>query len=347
MTALDLLPGFLPSPTDSVWHLGPLPIRAYALTMIAGILAAGWIGAKRLAWAGYRADAMVDIALWAVPFGIVGARLYHVITSPAAYFGPGGDPWAALAIWNGGLGVWGAIALGAVGAVIGARRVGLRLPVVADALAPGIAVGQAIGRLGNWFNQELFGGPTTLPWGLKVSPTVAEAAGFPAETLFHPTFLYELVWNLGVAAVLIWAGWRWQWGHGQTFFAYMALYCLGRVWIEALRIDTANHFLGLRLNVWTAIVVGLAGLIGFAWSRRKHGADLQLAPAGLSAPQAASPAGDANDADDDANDDSEAADDGGADSDDANDAADGGEAADDADDARTDEPADADGAAEA
>ncbi|MDR0594906.1 MAG: prolipoprotein diacylglyceryl transferase [Bifidobacteriaceae bacterium] len=269
---------FLPSPTDSVWHLGPVAIRAYALTMIAGIVAAGLIGARRLDAAGYKADAMFEIALWGVPFGIVGARLYHVLSSPAAYFGPGGNPWEAFAIWRGGLGVWGAIALGAVGGIIGARRMGVPAGVAADALAPGIAVGQAIGRLGNWFNQELFGAPTTLPWGLKVSPATAEAAGFPPETLFHPTFLYELLWDLAIAGVLIWAGRRWRWGHGQTFFAYMALYCLGRVWIETLRIDTANHFLGLRLNVWTSIVVGLAGLVGFVYSRRKHGGDLQLGP---------------------------------------------------------------------
>ncbi|MDR1633817.1 MAG: prolipoprotein diacylglyceryl transferase [Bifidobacteriaceae bacterium] len=268
---------FLPSPTHSVWHIGDIPIRAYALTMIAAIVAAGWIGAKRLTDKGYKGDSMFDIALWAVPFGIVGARLYHVITTPEPYFGAGGNPWDAFAIWRGGLGVWGAIALGAVGGAIGAKRVGIPLGAVADALAPGIAVGQAIGRLGNWFNQELFGAPTTLPWGLQVSDQVAAAAGYPAGTLFHPTFLYELLWNLGVAVALVWAGRRWRWGHGQTFFAYMTFYCLGRVWIEALRIDTANHFLGLRLNVWTSIVVGLAGVAGFWWSRRKYGDDLQLA----------------------------------------------------------------------
>jgi prolipoprotein diacylglyceryl transferase len=248
------------------------------LALIAGILMAAWISARRLAAAGYKADAMFDIALWAVPFGIVGARIYHVITTPEPYFGPGGDPWAAFAIWRGGLGVWGAIALGAVGAAIAARIVKIPLPAMADALAPGIAVGQAIGRLGNWFNEELFGAPTTLPWGLKVSQAAAVRAGYPDGTLFHPTFLYELLWDLAVAGVLVWAGRRWLWGHGQTFFAYMTLYCLGRVWIEALRIDTANHFLGLRLNVWTSIVVGLAGIICFAWSRRRYGGSLILGP---------------------------------------------------------------------
>jgi prolipoprotein diacylglyceryl transferase len=147
-----------------------------------------------------------------------------------------------------------------------------RIPagVAADALAPAIAVAQAIGRLGNWFNQELFGAPTTMPWGLEVSPQVARAAGYPPGTLFHPTFLYELLWDLLIAFLLIEAGRRWRWRHGQTFFAYMSLYCLGRVWIEALRIDTAHHFLGLRLNVWTSIIVGLAGLGLFIWSRRHY-----------------------------------------------------------------------------
>ncbi|MDR2347620.1 MAG: prolipoprotein diacylglyceryl transferase [Bifidobacteriaceae bacterium] len=267
-----IAPVFLPSPTNGVWHLGPVPIRAYALCMIAGMVVAAVIGARRLGQVGSKPDPMWDVALWAIPFGIVGARLYHVVSSPERYFGPGGDPWSVFAIWNGGLGIWGAIALGAVGAWIGARRTGVPFGRLADALAPGLAVAQAIGRLGNWFNQELFGAPTTLPWGLQVSPEVAGAAGYAAGTLFHPTFLYEMCWDLGLACVLVWAGRRWRWAHGQVFFAYMALYCAGRVWIEALRVDPAEHFLGLRLNVWTSITVGLAGLVLFAYSRRRWGA---------------------------------------------------------------------------
>jgi prolipoprotein diacylglyceryl transferase len=258
----------LPSPSNGVWQIGPVPVRAYALTMIAAIVVASWIGARRLAARGQNPEAMWDIALWAVPFGIVGARIYQVVTSPAAYFGPGGNPVKVFAVWEGGLGVWGAIALGAVGALIGAKRTGVPVGPLADSLAPALAVAQAIGRLGNWFNQELFGAPTTLPWGLQVSPEVAEAAGFPPGTLFQPTFLYEALWDLGVAAVLIWAGTRLA--HGQAFFAYMTLYCLGRVWIEALRIDPAQKFLGLRLNVWTSVVVGLTGAALFVWSRRRR-----------------------------------------------------------------------------
>ncbi|MDR2381570.1 MAG: prolipoprotein diacylglyceryl transferase [Bifidobacteriaceae bacterium] len=270
----------LPSPTHGVWYIGPVPIRAYALAMISAMVIAALIGARRLNQAGYRGEAMWDISVWAVPFGIVGARAYHVVSSPDAYFGPGGDPWAAFAIWRGGLGIWGAIALGAVGALIGARRNRIPFAALADALAPGLAVAQAVGRLGNWFNQELFGAPTTLPWGLQVSEAVTEAAGYPVGTLFHPTFLYELLWDLAIAFVLVKAGRRWYWGHGQTFFAYMAMYCAGRVWIEALRIDTAEHILGLRLNVWTSILVGLAGVGLFVYSRLRLGPGAPVGTAG-------------------------------------------------------------------
>jgi len=170
-------------------------------------------------------------------------------------------------IWEGGLGVWGSIALGAVGGLIAAKRHKIPVGILADSLAPGIVLGQAVGRLGNWFNQELFGGPTTLPWGLRVSADRALAAGQPDGTLFHPTFAYELVWNLLVFVTLIWLDRRLRLRHGQVFGLYMALYCLGRLWIEMLRVDPASHLLGLRLNVWTSVVIGLAGLAIFAWSR--------------------------------------------------------------------------------
>ena len=158
----------IPSPTQGVWELGPLPIRAYALCIVAGIVAAVLITEKRWVARGGAPGDVLDIAVWAVPFGIVGGRLYHVISSPRAYFGEGGDPMRAFAIWEGGLGIWGAIALGGVGAWIACRRRGIPLPAFADALAPGLLVAQAIGRLGNWFNNELYGGPTDLPWALKI-----------------------------------------------------------------------------------------------------------------------------------------------------------------------------------
>jgi prolipoprotein diacylglyceryl transferase len=253
----------IPSPTQGVWQLGPLPIRAYALCIVAGIVVAVWMTEKRFVARGGAKGDVLDIAVWAVPFGIVGGRLYHVITTPEPYFGPGGDPLRAFAIWEGGLGIWGAIALGAVGAWIACRRKGISLPVFADAVAPALLVAQAIGRLGNWFNNELYGGPTDLPWALTVyewsgGHAVLGPGGQPVVLgHFHPTFLYELLWNLAAAAFVIWADRRFRLGHGRVFALYVASYCAGRLWIEMLRIDPAEHFFGVRLNVFTAAVVGL------------------------------------------------------------------------------------------
>src|SRR5690606_18825938 len=182
------LPAVIPSPPQAVWYLGPLPLRAYALAIVAGIVVAVVMTRRRWAERGGDPDTVLEITYWAVPFGIVGGRLYHVISSPDAYFGPDGDPLKAFAIWEGGLGIWGAIALGAVGAWIGTRRQGVKFAPFADAVAPGLLVAQAIGRLGNWFNQELFGAPTTLPWGLRIDPdSPTFPADLPPDTLFHPT----------------------------------------------------------------------------------------------------------------------------------------------------------------
>jgi prolipoprotein diacylglyceryl transferase len=261
----------IPSPTQGVWQLGPVPIRAYALCIVAGIVVCAWLTEKRFVARGGRPGDVLDIAVWAVPFGIVGGRIYHVITTPEPYFGTGGDPMRAFAIWEGGLGIWGAIALGGVGAWIACRRKGIPLPVFADAVAPGLLVAQAIGRLGNWFNNELYGGPTNLPWGLTIydwrdGRAVTGADGQPVVLgHFQPTFLYELLWNLAAAALVIWADRRFRLGHGRAFALYVASYCAGRLWIEMLRTDPAEHFFGIRLNVFTALVVGalaVAYLIG-------------------------------------------------------------------------------------
>jgi prolipoprotein diacylglyceryl transferase len=263
---------FIPSPGQGVWHLGPFPLRAYALCIITGVIAAIWIGERRWVARGGKPGQVGDIAIWAVPFGLVGGRLYHVITDNELYFRPGKDPLAALYVWRGGLGIWGAIALGGVGAYIACRRNGVKFPPLADALAPGIAVAQAIGRLGNWFNQELYGKPTTLPWALKIDP--AHRADLPVQyqhfSTFQPTFLYELIWDLGVAALVVWAGRRFRLGHGRAFALYVMAYTVGRGWIEYLRIDPANHILGLRLNVWTSIVVFLGAAIYFVVAGRRH-----------------------------------------------------------------------------
>jgi prolipoprotein diacylglyceryl transferase len=265
----------IPSPTQGVWELGPLPLRAYALCIVAGIVVCAWITEKRWVARGGAPGDVVDIAIWAVPFGILGGRIYHVISSPRAYFGEGGDPLRAFAIWEGGLGIWGAIALGGVGAWIACRRRGIPLPAFADALAPGLLVAQAIGRLGNWFNNELYGGPTDLPWALRIyewdgSGAVIGADGQPVVLgTFHPTFLYELLWNLAAAAVVIWADRRFRLGHGRAFALYVASYCLGRLWIEMLRTDPAETFFGVRLNVFTSVIVGLLAIAYFVAMRGK------------------------------------------------------------------------------
>ncbi|MEU3914643.1 prolipoprotein diacylglyceryl transferase [Streptomyces sp. NPDC029721] len=254
---------YIPSPSTGVLHLGPIPLRGYAFCIIIGVFVAVWLGNKRWIARGGKPGTVADIAVWAVPFGLVGGRLYHVITDYQLYFGEGRDWVDAFKIWEGGLGIWGAIALGAVGAWIGCRLRGIPLPAWADALAPGIAIAQAFGRWGNWFNQELYGRPTDLPWALKISEGPNRVAG-----LYHPTFLYESLWCLGVAALVIWADRRFRLGHGRAFALYVAAYCSGRVWIEYMRVDEAHHILGVRLNVWTAIVVFILAVVYFVLSAK-------------------------------------------------------------------------------
>ena len=300
-----------PSPDRSVWDLGPVPIRAYALCIIAGIIASIWIGERRWVARGGRRGTVSDIAVWAVIFGLIGGRLYHVITDNELYFREGRDPWRALYVWEGGLGVWGAIALGGVGAWIACRQRGIKLPPFADAVAPGIAVAQAIGRWGNYFNQELFGRPTDLPWAVEIDPdrpsTVAGATGY------HPAFLYESLWNFALAAVLVYVDRRFKLGRGRVFALYVMGYTVGRVWIEMLRIDTANEILGLRVNVWTSVVVFLGGLVYFLLHRGPRETDVEPTPADELPTTAADADGDettdAEDADNDSADDDEADDD--------------------------------------
>ncbi|MFF1395618.1 prolipoprotein diacylglyceryl transferase [Streptomyces sp. NPDC058287] len=248
---------FIPSPAHGVVYLGPIPLRGYAFCIIIGVFVAVWLGNKRWIARGGRSGTVADIAVWAVPFGLVGGRLYHVITDYELYFSEGRDWVDAFKIWEGGLGIWGAIALGAVGAWIGCRRRGIPLPAYADAIAPGIAIAQAIGRWGNWFNQELYGKPTDLPWALKIT---SSADGRVPGT-YHPTFLYESLWCIGVALLVIWADRRFKLGHGRAFALYVAAYCVGRFWIEYMRVDDAHHILGLRLNDWTAMGVFLLAVI--------------------------------------------------------------------------------------
>ncbi len=257
----------IPSPSQGVWHIGAFPVRGYALAIIVGILIAITVGDRRLQARGGAPGAMADIAFWAVPFGIIGGRIYHVITTPEPYFGKGGDPVEALMIWKGGLGIWGAIAFGGLGAFIAARRLGMWTPPIADAVAPGLALAQAAGRWGNWFNQELYGKATDLPWALEIDASNRPDAT-PDVATYHPTFLYESLWCLGVAALVIWADRRFQLGHGQAFWLYVAAYCVGRFWIEALRVDTAEHIFGLRLNIFTSLILFAGSVAYLTWSRR-------------------------------------------------------------------------------
>jgi len=261
----------IPSPSSGVWHLGPVPLRGYALAIIIGIVAAIWIGERRWVARGGRAGDIQDIAIWAVPFGLVGGRLYHVLTDHALYFGEGKSAIEALYVWRGGLGVWGAVGLGAVGAIICAKRKGIKLLPVLDAMAPGVLVAQAIGRWGNWFNEELFGKPTDLPWALSVSDETALKAGYEPGTTFHPTFLYESLWCLVAFGLLIWADRRFRLGHGRVVALYIMIYTAGRVWIEMLRIDDVelHDVAGLRFNVWTSLVLFVAALVWFVLSARR------------------------------------------------------------------------------
>ena len=257
----------IPSPSTNIWHIGPLPIRAYALCIIAGIIVAMIIATRRWRARGGTADSLELMVVVGVPFGIVGARLYHVITDYQLYFGPGRHPLNALKIWEGGLGVWGAIAFGVLGGYLVARRRRIAFPAVLDAVAPAILVAQAIGRLGNWFNQELFGRPTTLPWALQIAPQY-RPEGYEQFTTFHPTFLYEMLWNLAAAALLVWLDRRFRLGHGKVFALYVLLYTAGRFWIEALRIDTVNEIGGFRLNNYTALIGFITALVWLIWLAR-------------------------------------------------------------------------------
>ena len=260
---------FIPSPSRAVWDIAGFPLRAYALCIIAGIVVGMVIASRRWRARGGSSDSLELVVAVAVPFGIVGARLYHVATDSHLYFGPGRDPVNALKIWEGGLGVWGGIAFGVLGAWLVARRKQIRLPALLDAVAPGILVAQAIGRLGNWFNQELFGRPTTLPWGLQID-LEHRPVGFEQFDTFHPTFLYELCWNLAAAAVLVLLDRRFRLGHGKVFALYVMLYTAGRFWIEALRIDTVTRIAGFRLNNYTSLILFLAALIWLVWLSRNR-----------------------------------------------------------------------------
>jgi len=312
----------IPSPPQGVWEIGPIPLRAYALCIIAGIILAIWWGERRWIARGGTAGTVIDIAVFAVPFGLVGGRLYHVATDWHRYFGEGKHPLDALRIWDGGLGIWGAIALGAVGAWIGCRVKGVPLPAYADAIAPGIVVAQAIGRVGNYFNQELYGGPTDLPWGLELyrrlneNGAVDNLNGVAINSIpvdgspVHPTFLYELIWNLGVAALVVWLDRKLRLGHGRAFAVYVAGYTVGRTWIELMRTDEATHLWGVRINVWVSGLVFLGAIAYFFLAKSKGAREDPELLRGKDVPPTDDPGDEAKpDADDDEKPDAEKSDD--------------------------------------
>ena len=248
-----------PTPTVSALEIGPFTVHFYALCIITGIAIAIWLGDRRFKAKTSNGESIVaEVAITAVPAGIIGGRIYHVISSPAAYFGSNGQPIDALKIWEGGLGIWGAISIGLLGAFLRYRMLQKKLDlpsfsVFVDSLAPGILFAQAIGRFGNWFNGELFGRPLDTWWSLQV-PLEYRPVGYKQFESFHPTFLYEAIWCSLIAVGLIYFGERLK--PGQTFAAYVFAYCFGRLFIELIRIDTANTIAGLRVNVWVSLIVG-------------------------------------------------------------------------------------------
>ncbi|MBY6349776.1 prolipoprotein diacylglyceryl transferase [Rhodococcoides corynebacterioides] len=257
---------YIPSPPQGVWYAGPLALRAYALFIIIGIVVAIVWGDRRWVARGGDKGTVLDVAVWAVPFGLIGGRLYHVITDAPTYFGEGGNPIDALKIWQGGLGIWGAVLLGGIGAWIACRRRGIPLPAFGDAVAPPILLAQAIGRIGNYFNQELYGRETTLPWGLEIYQRVDANGRIDSltgvstglvERVVHPTFLYELLWNVVVVILLVIVDRRFRIGHGRVFALYVAGYCAGRFAIELMRTDYATLIGGIRVNSFTSGIVFL------------------------------------------------------------------------------------------
>ncbi len=261
-----------PGPEWAAFTIGPFTIRTYALCILAGIILATIWTSRRLTKRGAEPGIVLDVILWAVPLGIIGARVYHVFTHPADYFYPGADLWKTLFIWEGGNAIFGSLIGGAVGAYIGCRMSGLRFWSFADALAPAMLLAQAAGRLGNWFNNELFGQPTNVPWGLEIpSSNVAFPAGLPDGTLFQPLFLYEIIWNVIGIFVILWLERRFRLRWGKTFAVYLIWYGIGRSYLESIRIDPSEYsFLGIPSNVWAAFAAVVLGIVVFIVQTRRH-----------------------------------------------------------------------------
>jgi prolipoprotein diacylglyceryl transferase len=270
MVQLTALPAYLPSPPIDSFHIGPLDIHFYALGYIIGITLAILITRRRWRALGGDPDVVNDIALWVVPAGIIGGRIYFDITTP------GDIPhvwYGVFAVWTGGLGIWGGVALAAIVGAWRLRRLGITVGPFANAIAPALLVAQAVGRIGNYFNKELFGKPTTLPWGLEIPYPYRVSGGIPPQDLhfatFQPTFLYEIIWDLALAAFLVWLGHHAKIKPWGLFALYVAGYSAFRIFEESVRIDSSEHFFGLRLNMYIAIIGTLGGLIWFGFAQRR------------------------------------------------------------------------------
>lgn len=261
----------IPSPTIQFFEVGPLRIHIYALCILLGIALATWITDTRLSRRGAERGVVLDIILWAVPLGIIGARFYHVFTHPADYFYDGADLMRVFYIWEGGNAIFGSLLGGAVGAWIGCKQTGIRFWSFADALAPAMLIAQATGRLGNYFNHELFGQPTTLPWGLEIeSSNPAFPAGLPEGTLFHPMFLYEILWNVLGALVIIGLERKVYLRWGKAFGVYLIWYGIGRSVFETYRLDPSETFFSIRTNVWGALAAVLIGIAIILIQHKRH-----------------------------------------------------------------------------
>lgn len=283
----------IPSPPQGVWQLGPLPIRGYAISILVGVLIGVFWLQRRYAARGGNPEIILDIAIAVIPAGIIGGRIYHVLTDWPKYFGPGANPWDVFKITNGGLGIWGAVVLGTLAAWAVARWRKVPFAPLLDAAAPVLILGQAIGRLGNWFNQELYGGPTDLPWGLEIYQRVDELGRSAPVTgvsngqvleVVHPTFLYEMIWNILACLVLLWADRTFRLGGGRVFALYVALYTLGRFFIELMRTDAATMVFGVRINNITSVVVFICA-VSIVWALRKRKREPEDYVRGANAPE--------------------------------------------------------------
>lgn len=254
----------IPSPSISSVSLGPLTIHFYSLCILAGMFVAWQLGARRAVARGGNREDFDLIVLYTIVFGIIGARIYHVITHYQDYFGPGRDPWGVFKTWEGGIAIMGGLIGGALTILFLTRRKGINTAAFLDTLAPGVLFAQGIGRLGNWFNQELFGLPTKLPWGLEID-AAHRPLGYTQYETFHPTFLYEMLWNFTGGFVLIWLEKKFKLGHGRVFALYLAWYMLGRSFIEAIRIDPSNEIWGIRVNNLSAGITFVVAVAIFIW----------------------------------------------------------------------------------